>query len=611
MSKKKLPTIILGIVLLVLSVIGAWRTVYFSADIDESYALTMAVRIARGDRMFVDLWEPHQMSALLYVPFVLCYRWVTGGMTGSLVFMRQAGILIQLFMSIRLYCFLKKECQSPFAMVLSFAYFNFTPKHIQSPEFTSLCYWLLMALILCLCTYQRSGAKRYPVLAALAMSALVLCYPTMLVLFVVCLLWFLIPRREPGEPERSSEQVPVRRKERKAAGLFAGTCVRAGILFLAFLFIRGGAGEVLGNIPNVLSDASHAQNFLQLWKHHILQLWDMLKLTLPLIVILQVGRPVLDKRNRFGSLILIILLMVQAVWGIYQFHTIVKVNFMIVFPILLQLFVIGWYAAVCFPQEKEQKALYQICLLINLTAVLCIMSASNLDAVYSVSFLMPAVLFGFLMLKGAVLPDAGAECAKAGDGEAEYDEAKDTETENSGAEKRENACRRMGKVVFILVLALFLLQLVTTRIFLVRFTSTQRKNLFEGYYETQTGPLAGIYLGEFDYRQYEAKSAALTKYVSDEDVFLFVGCDMFLYSALQGAKIGTGNTISTPAFSQQLIHYYEKYPQRIPTVVFVDREYAADFSVVLLKEPFQSFMQTYFDMDAPVTEGPVTVYHRK
>ena len=140
MNKKKLPTILLGIVLLILSVIGAWRTVYFSADIDESYALTMAVRIVRGVRMFVDLWEPHQMSALLYAPVVFFYRCVTGGLTGILVFMRQAGILVQLLMSIWLYRFLKKECSSPLAMVLAFAYFNFTPKHIQSPEFTSLYY---------------------------------------------------------------------------------------------------------------------------------------------------------------------------------------------------------------------------------------------------------------------------------------------------------------------------------------------------------------------------------------------------------------------------------------------------------------------------------------
>ena len=601
MNKKKLPTILLGIVLLILSVIGAWRTVYFSADIDESYALTMAVRIVRGDRMFVDLWEPHQMSALLYAPVVFFYRCVTGGLTGILVFMRQAGILVQLLMSIWLYRFLKKECSSPLAMVLAFAYFNFTPKHIQSPEFTSLCYWLLMVLLLCLWAYQRNRGKQYPVLAGLAMSALVLCYPTMLVLFAVCLIWFLTLRRETGEQETYPEQITLQKEKRKAAGLFAGTCVLAGMLFLAFLFIRGGAGEVLCNIPNILSDASHTQNFLQLWKHHIVQLWDMLKLTLPLIIILQVGRPVLDKKNRYGFAILSILLAVQMVWGIYQFHTIVKVNFMVFFPILLQLFVIGWYAAVCFPQEREKKAAYRTCLLINLTAVFCIMSASNLDAVYSVSFLMPSVLFGFLMLKEAMLPDVGTEGAKADH----------TVTECAGAEKRELACRRMGKVVFALVLALFLIQLVTTRIFLVRFTSTQRKNLFEGYYQTQTGPLAGIRLGEFDYRQYEAKSAALTKYVSDDDVFLFVGCDMFLYSALQGAEIGTGNTISTPVFSDQLLHYYEKYPQRIPTVVFVDREYAADFSVVLLQEPFQSFMETYFDMDEPVTEGPVTVYFRK
>lgn len=566
MNKKKLPTIGLFLILLAASVIGVLRTVYVSADIDESYALTMAARIAGGDKMFVTMWEPHQTSAVLYAPFVWIYKSITGSLTGVLVFMRWIGVLIQLLVSICLYRCLRKELPVATSMLLAFAYFNFTPKHIQSPEFTSLCYWLLMLLILSMITCKRTGQRRYPVFSGLCMSGLVLCYPTMVAVFIVCLLCFLITGRK--------DKADVR-----AAAFFAGTCVLAGVLFLACLFAVGGASEVLGNIPNILADPSHEQNLLQVWKQHLAGLWDMLKLTLPLIILLQVGRPVLDRKNRHGAVVMTILVVVQIVWALLQFHTIEKVNYMILYPVLLQLFVTGWYAADAFTHEADAKAAYRTALVINLTGVICIMSASNLDAVYSMSFLMPSLLLG--------LPMIGEAMQGCGNG------------------------KNRTRIVYFALLAVFMIQLLCSRILLVRFTSTQKKNIFEGYYETQVGPLAGIRLGEFDYQQYEAKSRALAAHVSAEDVFLYVGCDMFLYSSLQGTKIGTGNTISTPAFSGQLMHYYEKYPDRIPTVVFVDREYVADFSVILSQEPFGQFMQEYFDTGAPVTEGPVTIYFRK
>lgn len=63
MKKNRVWVGILFAVCILLSLIGIWKSVYVSADIDESYAFTMAVRIAGGERMFIDLWEPHQMSA--------------------------------------------------------------------------------------------------------------------------------------------------------------------------------------------------------------------------------------------------------------------------------------------------------------------------------------------------------------------------------------------------------------------------------------------------------------------------------------------------------------------------------------------------------------------
>ena len=59
MKKNRVWAGILFAVCILLSLIGIWKSVYVSADIDESYAFTMAVRIAGGERMFIDLWEPH------------------------------------------------------------------------------------------------------------------------------------------------------------------------------------------------------------------------------------------------------------------------------------------------------------------------------------------------------------------------------------------------------------------------------------------------------------------------------------------------------------------------------------------------------------------------
>ena len=170
---------------------------------------------------------------------------------------------------------------------------------------------------------------------------------------------------------------------------------------------------------------------------------------------------------------------------------------------------------------------------------------------------------------------------------------------------------RKAYLAYAVLLAALLLQLLAARILLVRFTSTQRKNIFDTYVKTETGVLSGIYLGEFDASQYEAKYAALQKYVGAEDRLLYIGCDMFLYSVLQKGQIATGNTISTPAFSDQLMTYYRMYPEKIPTVLFVDREYGADFSVLLDEEPLKGFVENYFDTVLPVTDGPLTVYFAK
>ena len=55
----------LCLLLLIFSVLASLKMIFVSLGMDEEYQLVMAYRNVRGDRLFLDMWEPHQSSAFL------------------------------------------------------------------------------------------------------------------------------------------------------------------------------------------------------------------------------------------------------------------------------------------------------------------------------------------------------------------------------------------------------------------------------------------------------------------------------------------------------------------------------------------------------------------
>ena len=49
------------------------KIIFFGFDIDEQYAVSMAYRLVQGDRMFLEMWEPHQTSAFFSAAFLWLY----------------------------------------------------------------------------------------------------------------------------------------------------------------------------------------------------------------------------------------------------------------------------------------------------------------------------------------------------------------------------------------------------------------------------------------------------------------------------------------------------------------------------------------------------------
>lgn len=585
MSKKinKLGWVLVGIFLLALSAIGIWKTIYISADIDESYTVTMACRLVKGDRLFLDMWELHQTSAVLYAPFVWIFTKVTGSTIGLLVFLRVVGVCIQGLLAVFVYQALKKYMGKKVAFFLAILFFNFTPKHIQSPEYTLLCcLGFVLTSMSFLMLYKEKKRKTeifYLVLAALGLCMTVLSYPAALFQLLPSLAALAYVTKLKGNMQEEQGGL-IKKRIMKNMAIFTGICALSAVLFFMYVLSGISFSGLFKTLSYVFMDESHKQVMSEHIRSHAQYLLDMLKVTVLAILLAYLGRVLWKKWKKKETFLFdIVLLLVQTVYALIQFHTIKEVNFLIFFPVILQIFVLGIYFYLTYEKNREDKVLFYVMIVPNFCLVVAVLLSSNLTANYSMSFLFPGTLAGLYMIGRAFF-------------------------RNKKGKLMLYTCR--GAVVTLA--AVFGLMVFVSRIFLVRYTATQRLNVFEPSYEAWHGVLSGIRLGDTDYRQYEWKTTSLHQHVTKDDVFLYVGADMFLYGETE-AKIGTGNTISTPAFGEQLLAYYEIFPERIPTVIFLDCEYTMDYRVWLEEEPFGSFIEEYYE--APIVEGPLYIYKLK
>jgi len=61
---------LINVILILLSLLAILKSIFVSFDIDEGYAITQAYRMIKGDRLFDQMWEPHQLSAFFSAIFM-------------------------------------------------------------------------------------------------------------------------------------------------------------------------------------------------------------------------------------------------------------------------------------------------------------------------------------------------------------------------------------------------------------------------------------------------------------------------------------------------------------------------------------------------------------
>ena len=170
--------------LLAASIVATVKIIFFGFDIDEQYAVSMAYRLVQGDRMFLEMWEPHQTSAFFSAAFLWLYMQLFHTLKYSVLFLRIVGVVTQLLISILTYRTFRKFVTENTAFVIAVFYYNIIPKNSTVPDFSNMLLWFSMLLFLCLLYFFLAENNEIPgkyfclIMSGLSTSALVLSYPT-------------------------------------------------------------------------------------------------------------------------------------------------------------------------------------------------------------------------------------------------------------------------------------------------------------------------------------------------------------------------------------------------------------------------------------------------
>lgn len=590
-----------GIILLV-SLLAAGSKTFVGFDIDEGYALALPYRFLQGDQLFTQMWEVHQTSGIFASIILYPFLKITGSTTYLVIYVRIVCAIVHLLVSVFVYrvmrCFLTKEC----ALYMAVVYYNFLPKWMMTVDFSMQFTWFFTICILCLSYEQylmnqtwgtqaekiRADQKRCLVmlLCGFSLAFLVLGYPTMLLLFPLWL--FLILKRD---------NVPLKEKMIPALCLTTG-CVLPAAVFLLYLFSYMSLPELPGHVKNVFSDGSHqfsGASKWSLWVGHgkdvivqtIITMLPAAGITLVLERLYQ--KDGADKRRGEWSAFLLRLACV------YTCLT----SFLVIFanlcgiawgPFRLQIrylvmFAMGYCLAVRKKEEDvfcRRRMIRRIGLDSSLWALIGILVASNVGPTSSSSYLV----LGVMAMLWLVMEEAAEP-----------------------AERQSEAHRKKLTAFVSLTLGLFLLSLLFCKGYYVRVTGYPPSNIWMEREKIEEGPAKGIYVYPAERAEMQETYDLVREYTDASDQVLYLGTQA-LSNLYTDGKMVLPTTISTPAFNEQWITYFEQNPDRMPSVIFLSKTTVDDQEKFFRLNPFGQWIAAHYPVDERIDAEYVCVIRR-
>lgn len=551
---------VIEVILAGLTVLAFLKAIWVSLDIDESYAVALGYRLARGDRLMRDMWEPHQFSAILTAFFTAPYIWIRGNTEYLVIWLRIIGALIHLGLGLALYRQLKSSISRFSSYVIVLLHLNYLPKWVQMPEFELIHYWCLLGIFLALHAYFSGGGKSrlLPVMAGCLYVCSILCYPTMFVLYPFYIAAFcLLERQYCGAAGR---------KIWRSGCLFTGGALLSGTALLAYLFSYMSFDDFRRYLSYIFLDTSHgiytmsekwAMYLAQIqaqWKDYggsllaaaeiFLLIWGVYRIAVRAGRRQEAERAVLLKKGELQNLFLAVLLLagllmqIQAVFG-YLFHDenqfYLQARYM---AVLLPAMVIG------IRYRGRMMLWLYLCVIPGFLSVAAVLFLTNMDT-------NTTYAKGFLGVLGSLLIFRQYACENL-----------------KSAFWKKFFCVLQGALEGGMLAAFLVCRLV-----LIRVSGCLPVTVLAPLERMTAGPEKGIYVLADTARVWNDNYGELEKYIDREDQILYIGAESLAYVGME-AVLSTPSTQGTVVYNEMFLYYYEEHPDRIPDVVVFDKTYA-------------------------------------
>ncbi|MBQ7066719.1 MAG: glycosyltransferase family 39 protein [Lachnospiraceae bacterium] len=526
-QKQKHYTKAIIILLVILSAFAAITKIFIGVDVDEGYAVSMPYRLMQGDKLFLDMWEIHQTSSILPYLFIWVFVKITGGNTGIVLYLRIVSTVIHLAFSIWVYKELSSKISREWSALGAVLYFNFLPKWLMNLDFSMQLIWGMTAMLFLLNKKKMESQALF--LAGISLAMTVLGYPSMAVLYPFAL-WIIWKYHD---------------KSWKKMVVFTFGCGMCAVLFLGYIFSYMSPKELIESIPYVFSDGSHQFDmatkwglFFKRWLEAAVQAAVLLVPTCTVLVLCKLiaKKRVVEKEHYyylfllafmlFSSFIVIFANVVGISWGPFR----LQVRYLVLF---IMAFFLGKNRALD-KGFRDSKKMRDYLLIGTLVAFAGILLASNVGPVSSSSYLVLGILGLVLFIY-------------------QYQKAVNI---------------KHGEVISYLVVSVFILSLIFCKGYYVRVSEYPPANILEAREQVTFGPLKGIYVYEEDLR----RAADFYEVIKDgEEERLLLLSTEGIYNLYSNGTYVIPTTISTPAFNEQWVEYFELHKDKMPTRIIIGK----------------------------------------
>lgn len=489
------------------------KSVFTDFGVDNSYAVAASYRHISGDRMFAEMWEPHQTSVFLTDILMLLYRFFVPSLTGVAIYLQIMGVLLWILVILILHKELSKHIDRGLSHLICIFLLVFRAKQTVFPEFSNMQIGFSILFFVFLVKFICDQAKlRYLILSAIFMCLEIISYPSCIIAYAAALGILIMYTEHRG----------------RNALAFSGVCAASGALYVGYFIWARGPAELLDTLSLLIKADAHLSalmplhTYFQVFAEGALYIAGVLAIAAVIRLLLRKQRdcPFLEVLGGVLLLtagILLFILMIRKQFG-YEWH------YCIVLVLLIIVGILGYRQL-----THMEKRIWVSGMLISFSSFFAVMVLTDCTFITVVAYLSLAAAVSMIPLS-----------------------------------KLRGGAFFAGAVLMFVLLHRGLIMCGYSYLSYNVFV-TQAESI------VRTGPALGIIYDDVTNCIYRDNVADFQNFIEQGDSVFFLrnrGYDPMFY-VQSGAGVSVSSTISSPRLGSYQVTYWEKYRYKTPSVIAV------------------------------------------